>query len=64
MTVTVWGGISESRLAPIRTITGPTEANQTVGEVVEVDRAVKYIKVTAHGASDQDTPAFAEGAIA
>jgi len=64
MTITVWGGISENRLAPIRTITGPTEANQTVGEAVEVDRAIKYLKVTAHGASDQDTPAFAEGAIA
>jgi hypothetical protein len=64
MTVTVWGGISETRITLLEVVTGPTEANQKIGKTVELNRAIKYVKVTAHGASDQDTPAFAEGAIA
>lgn len=64
MSMTIWGGISGNRLTPLHTITGPTGANQVVGDVIEVDRAIKYLKVTAHGASDQDTSVFAEGAIA
>jgi len=64
MTITVWGGIQSNRLTPLETITGPTAANTKVGARVELNRAIKYVKVTAHGASDQDTTAFAEGAIA